>query len=86
MQIEPGSRVLVWARVTNDGRGVIVAPGAELGANVVEVATDVPDFGPEPPAMLMLFFASDAERDDTAARMQDICPLAEPKAVSYGDA
>lgn len=63
----PGCQVLVRGTLSADGRFVTVAPGAEMASQSVEIVTDLPVFdGDAQPFGLMLFFATEHEREQFA--------------------
>jgi hypothetical protein len=64
MRFTAGDHVLIRARVTDDARNAIIAPGVELPIQAVEVLTDIPDTFPEGLAWpLMLFFETTEDRE-----------------------
>ena len=63
-KFDAGNHVLIRARVTDDAKNAIIAPGVELPIQAVDVLTDIPDTLPEGLGWpLMLFFETMDDRD-----------------------
>lgn len=52
--------------------GIMLGPGVEVREGSLEIVSDIPVFDqPQQPVALVMFFASEIEREEFARRMED---------------
>lgn len=73
LQFTGGETVLVRGLLSIDGRTVSFGPGVEVRSASLDIVTDVPRFDQgEEASALLLFFSSEAERQQFADDFSDV--------------